>query len=665
MPGARISPESAVHELEGCPTGQSRSAANQRAPRGPAARAAPLLVAAAAAEEPAGCLQVVLPQALRAAECEQLSVMRRARALAAGCPGRQRQRAARVPVGASAGRERARGRRALGGRALADDDPGTGVLAMRCSRLAPNQLLGLADALAALLGRALSMVRQRHGHQRRVERLEAILQIAAQWNKTRNMGELLRQMAEASTQLFQAERASIFLWDRRNKMLVGRPALGISGGELRIPDDRGVVGQVIQSGEPRLVDVQSPHDQQAVYREVDQQLGYHTRSLLCVPLRGANGKLLGAFELINKRQSDFTAEDQAGLMELARHAATALENSQAYQQLLTSRQQIVDQAARDVQLIGISPVMEQLRSRIERVARTELAVLLLGENGTGKEVASRMLHYQSPRRNEPFIAVNCAALTESLLESELFGHERGAFTDAHEARAGKFELASGGTLFLDEIGDLSPGGQAKLLRVLEEKIVVRVGGSLPISTDVRVIAATNQNLAELVRENRFREDLFFRLNVVVLEIPPLRQRGEDILRLAEHFLHVFCTQAGRQPPQLTAAARHSLLQYAWPGNVRELRNLMERLAYLTQGDIVDADELVFVQSPRQARPEFVLDLPLADATSRFQIEYIRRHVEACQGNMTDAAQRLGLHRSNLYRKMHQLGIAAEGGPPPP
>ena len=174
-----------------------------------------------------------------------------------------------------------------------------------------------------------------------------------------------------------------------------------------------------------------------------------------------------------------------------------------------------------MQLIGRSPAIEALRSTIRRVATTELAILILGENGTGKEVVSQSIHYLSPRREQPFIAVNCAAITETLLESELFGHEKGAFTDAHEARQGKFELAAGGTLFLDEIGDLSLSGQGKLLRVLEEKVVVRVGGSKPIHTDARVIAATNQNLAEMVRQRRFRQDLYFRLNVVTLELPPL------------------------------------------------------------------------------------------------------------------------------------------------
>jgi Nif-specific regulatory protein len=253
--------------------------------------------------------------------------------------------------------------------------------------------------------------------------------------------------------------------------------------------------------------------------------------------------------------------------------------------------------------------------------------------------------------------VNCAAIAETLLESELFGHERGAFTDAREARPGKFEVASGGTLFLDEIGDLSPGGQAKLLRVLEDKIVVRVGGSTPIATDVRVIAATNQHLAELVRQKKFREDLYFRLNVVTLDMPPLRMRGDDIVLLAEHFLETFCRRARRKAPKFTADAKKRLLAHLWPGNVRELRNLMERVAYLSQGDKIDASELAFILSPGGKGNGGIDDnQPLTDATWQFQRQYIERHIAAARGNMTDAAERLGLHRSNLYRKMKQLGM---------
>jgi Nif-specific regulatory protein len=516
------------------------------------------------------------------------------------------------------------------------------------------------DALAAALAVGLAAARQHERQRRRAQELETILRLAAQWNQTHEMVPLFEQMAEAAAGLLNADRASIFLWDKPNRTLVGRPALGVEGGELRIADDAGVVGQVVRSGSPRRVSMRDQAQQQEIDRQVDERLGYQTRSLVCVPLRTPSGEMLGAFEAINKLDGDFTAEDEALLTELAGHAATALANTQALEDLVATNRQIVEQAADGVRLIGQSAPIEKLRSTVARVAKTELAVLLLGENGTGKEVVSQSIHYLSARRRKPFIAVNCAAIAETLLESELFGHEKGAFTDAHEARAGKFELANGGTLFLDEIGDLSRGGQAKLLRVLEEKIVVRVGGSKPIHTDARVIAATNQDLAEMVREKRFREDLFFRLNVVTLNLPPLRERGDDVLLLAEHFLTEFSRKARRKPPKFTAAARKRLEQHTWPGNVRELRNLMERLAYLAPEDKIESEDVAFIMSPRaQGESLLEFDGPLADATQRFQVEYIKRAIERTKGNVTDAATMLGLHRSNLYRKMHQLGMSVE------
>lgn len=506
-----------------------------------------------------------------------------------------------------------------------------------------------------LLRVSLGAVRERQRRERRIERLEAIVSIAAEWRQTLQMEELLTKMAEASTRLLSAERASIFLWDKSKKELVGRPALGVPGGELRIADDTGVVGQVVHTGETRRVDADL--GQEEIDRKVDKQLKFQTRTLLCVPLRGADGELFGAFEVINKRGGNFSDDDEAALVELASHAGLALEQTQEYAQLLKSRNQLAEQQTEGIELIGECAPVAALRSTIRRIAPTNLAVLILGENGTGKEVVSRMIHSLSNRRNEPFVAVNCAAIAESLLESELFGHEKGAFTDARDTRQGKFELANGGTLFLDEIGDMSLGGQAKLLRVLEEKIVVRVGGSVPILTDARVVAATNQNLAELVRQKKFREDLYFRLNVVSLDMPPLRERGGDIAILAEHFLESFARKARRKAPKFTAAARKRLLAHAWPGNVRELRNLMERLAYLSNDEKVDADDLSFILSPGKDGAAVIEDnLPLTEATHKFQSQYIERHIRTARGNMTDAAERLGLHRSNLYRKMRQLGM---------
>jgi len=532
---------------------------------------------------------------------------------------------------------------------------GSELLAVHCAGPATPDAVAAVGHLAAVLHAGLVAVRSCDQNRRRIRRLEAILEIANQWNRTHEVEPLLVQMAEAATRLLAADRASIFLWDKANHVLVGRPALGIKDGELRIPDDRGVVGQVIQTGEPRRVDAAKEPDQ--VNRQVDAQVHYQTKTLLCVPLRGASGELFGAFELINRLSGSFTQDDEDALVELAAHAAVALENAQDRQQLLSTNRQITDQAAEGVRLIGASPVIEALRSIIRRVADTDLAVLILGENGTGKEVVAQAIHYCSRRRDRPFIALNCAAIPETLAESELFGHEKGAFTDAREARAGKFELAAGGTLLLDEIGDLSLSGQAKLLRVLEEKVLVRVGGSTPIHTDARVLTATNQNLAEMVRAKRFREDLYFRLNVVTLDLPPLRERPGDIMLLAGHFLSDFCRKARRKVPQFSAAARNRLMEHPWPGNVRELRNLMERLAYLSTEDRIEAADLAFILSPRGAAP-LVSDFnqSLAHATAHFQIDYIRRVVEQSGGNMSRTAERLGLHRSNLYRKMRQLGM---------
>ena len=515
--------------------------------------------------------------------------------------------------------------------------------------------LSLVTALSSALAVALKAVRARSAQRRRIQRLEAILEIAQHWNQAQEMEPLLLNMAQAATRLLEADRASIFLWDRETKTLVGRPALGVEGNELRVPENAGVVGQVLQSGQLKRVNAGGTNDE--IDRRVDKQLGYQTRNLLCVPLRTASDEMLGVFEVLNKKQGDFSSDDEAALSELAVHAAIALANTQEREDLLKTRRQMTEQAAQRINLVGESPAIEALRSTVRRVADTELAVLLLGENGTGKEVVSQSIHYLSRRRDQPFIAVNCGALAETLLESELFGHEKGAFTDAHEARPGKFELASGGTLFLDEIGDMSLGGQAKLLRVLEEKVVVRVGGSKTIRTDARVIAATNRNLIDMVRAKKFREDLYFRLNVVTLQLPPLRDRGDDIQLLAEHFLAEFCKRAHRKTLKFAHEAKKRLLAHAWPGNVRELRNLMERLAYLSQGDKIEAEDLAFILSPAGEQPGWTqFEGPLAEATDGFQIEYIQRAIKRMRGNMSDAAEKLGLHRSNLYRKMRQLGM---------
>ena len=514
--------------------------------------------------------------------------------------------------------------------------------------------------MVGLIGGSLQQIEKRDCLRRRIEQLTAILSAAAKWQQLEDDNALLRAIADTATELLSCERASIFLWDKRRRKLVGRPALGIQGGVLEVDDNAGVVGEVLRTGEPKFW-TSGSDDESRVNRKVDQSLEFETRSLVAVPMAGPRDELIGVFEAINHCGSGFDHQDAVVLNDLTTHASAAIESLRKRKHLTATRDRLVDDAASSTPLIGNHPSIDEVRKRADKIAKTELSVLILGKNGTGKEVLARHIHYLSNRRNGPFVAVNCAALVETLLESELFGHEKGAFTDAHQTRVGKFESASGGTLFLDEVGDMSPGGQAKLLRVLEEKVVVRVGGSQTIPVDVRVIAATNQPLEELIQQRRFREDLFFRLNVVSLTLPPLSQRGEDVLLLTQHFLDHFCYQIGRQKPLLEPSAQAAIRQHSWPGNIRELRNTVERICYLCTEDSVNADELMLTGSittsgPSSAAGHSVFTDLLTEATKEFQIEHITRAIDACQGNMTDAASTLGLHRSNLYRKMRQLGM---------
>jgi two-component system nitrogen regulation response regulator NtrX len=314
-------------------------------------------------------------------------------------------------------------------------------------------------------------------------------------------------------------------------------------------------------------------------------------------------------------------------------------------------------------LIGTSPAIEELRRQIDLAAPTQGRVLITGENGTGKELVARLIHARSLRREELFVEMNCAAIPEELIEAELFGHVRGAFTGAVEAKAGRFLLADGGTLFLDEIADMSLRTQAKVLRVLQEQAFEPVGGTT-VRVDVRVIAATNKDLAREIAEGRFREDLYFRLNVVPLRVPPLRERAEDIPLLAEHFLGLFAKQYGR-PRRLAEEALPVLKSYPWPGNVRELKNLIERLVILAAGETIDAGDVVpALRGGGTARPgEGEADFPsLREAREDYERRFILRKLREAGGNVMRAADLLGLERSHLYRKMRSYGIrSAEAG----
>jgi len=361
---------------------------------------------------------------------------------------------------------------------------------------------------------------------------------------------------------------------------------------------------------------------------------------------------LGAFDYLTKPFE----EDE--LLSLSRRALErrALEREVAFLRSELARAHDADE------IVGRHPALEKLHGLIAQVARTPTTVLITGESGTGKELVARAIHHQGPRREGPFIAVNPAAIAETLIESELFGHERGAFTGAHQRRLGKFELAQGGTLFLDEIGTLRADLQAKLLRVLQQREIERVGGTRPVKIDVRFIAATNTNLKEAVGTGAFREDLYYRLNVVPIVVPPLRERIQDVPLLVEHFIRRDNRRFHKRIEGLSPEALAALNAYRWPGNVRELENVIERCIVLAESAIIHLNDLPLdVSLPQQATKVRAAEaLPLNEATDQFEQQIVLRVLERVGWNLTEAGRILEIHRNSLRVKLARWGIRAPG-----
>ncbi len=356
---------------------------------------------------------------------------------------------------------------------------------------------------------------------------------------------------------------------------------------------------------------------------------------------------MGAFDFVEKPLS---LERMLVSIQNALEFERLAEENRIWRQKATGRNHIT----------GKSPAIEKLRAEILKAAPTNATVLITGENGTGKELVARMIHARSLRNHRPMTEVNCAAIPEELIESELFGHERGAFTGAHERRRGKFDTANGGTLFLDEIGDMSLRTQAKILRIIQEQVFERIGGTRPVKVDVRLVAATNKDLRKEIEAGRFRQDLYYRLNVIPIHAPPLRERLEDISLLVEDFVDEMANESAMGRKQIASEVITLLQQYSWPGNVRELRNFIERLIIMTPGQVIrpkdmPQDFLAQLSKPLRQHDHFQYST-LKEARCSFEKEYLLRKLEEHAWNISSTAVQIGIERSHLYRKMKALGI---------
>ncbi len=500
----------------------------------------------------------------------------------------------------------------------------------------------------------------------RVNRLREVLNVCRRMSAETDLASLQALIIREAKELLQADRVSIFLFDRDRCELWS--AISQEGKVMRFDARLGIAGAVAMSGE--TINVADAYEHPLFYKEVDIETGYRTRSLLAVPLHSLNGTVIGVGEASNKLGGDFTGvftdEDAEILTTLAAHLTDLFENTPIAAELKAQgARRVADPEApyggefATQRIVGMSHRIQSIIRLIDQIRPTSVDVLIHGESGTGKELIAKALHFNSPRARQPFIAVNCAALPDSLVESELFGIEKGVASGV-ERRIGKFEAAHGGTLFLDEIGDLSLTAQAKILRVLQERSVDRIGGRNPVPIDVRIIAATNRNLESVVKDKQFRDDLYYRLCVVHIQPPPLREVREDVPVLANHFLQKHCAAMATELKNFTPAALDRLTQYDWPGNARQLENEVKRLVASVRAKTITEEQLILQSLPRQpGSPTLFQEIrgqSLDQGLKAIERRIIEETLLQAGGNRLHAAELLGLSRQGLFKKIHRLGI---------
>jgi Nif-specific regulatory protein len=499
-----------------------------------------------------------------------------------------------------------------------------------------------------------------------------LMEAGAAFTAYMDLDDVLRQVLPYAAESANAEWSAVMLHDPEAHELVVAAAGGSAATSVRgrrFPDTDGIAGSVLKSGTPRIVGDAS--ETAHLFREISHD-GQEVRSLMAAPLR-VGPRVLGIVEAVNHvGGGEFLASDLDRFVGSCSLIAVAIENASLYRRL-DKETEVLKRSAEDSvrPLIAESPAMRRVLDQASRAAAGRSTVLLVGETGTGKEQVARRIHVSSPRARLPFVALNCGALPEGLLESELFGHEKGAFTGADRRRIGRFELADGGTLFLDEIGELPPAAQVKLLRVLQEHEITRVGGSETIRVDVRLIVATHRDLTAEVRAGRFRDDLYFRIHVVPIHLPPLRERREDVEPMARLFLDRLSRDLSRSPRDISSAALDRLRAHHWPGNVRELENLMERLLVLGDDGPISVGEIAELlptavpvgASPTSLPSSAAVTATPAESGSLSLPEQERRllveALERCRQNQTRAAALLKISREQLRTRMKRYGLLAQ------
>lgn len=507
-----------------------------------------------------------------------------------------------------------------------------------------------------------------------LEQLKTLIEINGRINSNySDINALLVYILESAMRLVHCESSSLLI-NKEDGSLRFVVALGPKGAEAQnIPVAKNSIAGWVSENNKSLI-LNNVASDPRFSTTVQDKTGYVSRNMIAIPMR-VKGKCIGVIELLNKAEAlHFNDDDLAVLESLSDQAGIAYVNAVSYNSakekisVLSSK---IENGSDYHSFIARSSVVLDLLRVIEEVAKTNTTILITGESGVGKELFAEQLHTKSERREKPFVRVNCAALSPTLLESELFGHVKGAFTDAVSDRIGRFEASDGGTIFLDEIGELSLDLQAKLLRVLQEHKFERVGSNETISVDVRVVAATNRNLEQMVSDGLFRSDLYYRLNVVPINIPPLRERKDDIEPLSSFFLDKFSRETKKKFSGFSNAALHLLYDYYWPGNVRELENSIERACVLGKPPLIQADDLRLNHSSVPASCQQSADTKIENfasevadgddkslktAINKFKAAYIRKILDETSWNQTEAGKILGIQRTYVSRLLNELNI---------